>query len=452
MNLPLLYNTVKNLKRQQIVYQVYYRLAKVNPLGAYSKDLDSKNVTVLSFSKILPALSCATADAKFTFLNKEVQFGERIDWGFQANGKLWYYNLQYGNYLLQENIPLTVRLSWLTSLHGTLYNGNVLLEPYPVSLRVMNSIRLFSRYEIKDERLLNALHAEVNFLCKRVEYHLLGNHVLENAFALLMGGAFFNNNRCSNLGQKLLIQELEEQVLSDGGHYELSPMYHQIILYRVLEFIDWYGSYQNRESSFLETVVGHAVQMLAWLKNITFTNNQVPYLNDSAPNIAYDTASLLKYATHLGLDTFSKLPLADSGYRKYQFGKYECVVDVAPIGPSYQSGHGHADALSFILFYKSAPLFVEAGTSTYEIGSIRDYERSTAAHNTVVLDNTNQSEVWGGFRVGERATVNINYESANRLEASHNGYKKRLNAVHKRAYDFEPTYILIMDTVFSFTS
>ena len=51
------------------------------------------------------------------------------------------------------------------------------------------------------------------------------------------------------------------------------------------------------------------------------------------------------------------------------------------------------------------PLLVDTGTSTYAPGPVRDYERSTAAHNTVEVDGANSTEVWGAFRAARRARV-----------------------------------------------
>ncbi|WP_237144287.1 alginate lyase family protein [Pontibacter pamirensis] len=311
----------------------------------------------------------------------------------------------------------------------------------------MNTIRLICRHHIHDRELLTALQAEVSFLSGRIEYHLLANHVLENAFALLMGGAFFDHDEWIEAGCKILTEQLKEQVLNDGGHYELSPMYHQIILYRLLELIDWYQAYDRREEAFFDYICRKATLMLGWLRSITFSSNEIPYLNDSAPFITYDTKSLIDYAANLKLNTASALALSESGYRKFERGSYECVVDVADIGPEYQAGHGHADALSFILHYKGAPVFVEAGTSTYEADAVRSYERSTAAHNTVVVNNTSQSEVWGSFRVGDRAQVTILSESENELKAEHDGYSKRFGVRHSRSFSFDNTSVIIVDEI-----
>jgi uncharacterized heparinase superfamily protein len=389
--------------------------------------------------------ACADSSGSFIFLNRQIDFSSEVDWRFNENGKLWNYNLQYANFILQENITLQTRLNWLTDLYYWLDDGRLPLEPYPVSLRSINVIRLISREGVKDNKILEFLYAELNFLSGRFEYHLLGNHLLENAFALFMGGAFFNNHRWLAQAQKVLKEELEEQILNDGGHFELSAMYHQVILYRVLELADWYSTYPDKQVSFIDIIFRKAEIMLAWLQNITFSTGEVPQFNDCAPGIAYSTKQLLGYAAYLKIKPETNWPLSDSGYRIYHGKQYECAVDVAAIGPAYQSGHGHADVLSFILYYKGQPLLVEAGTSTYDNGDARKFERSTAAHNTVVVNRASSSQVWDSFRVGSRARVKIIKEEGNLLIANHNGYLKSFNIMHQRSFEFGDSKIHITD-------
>src|SRR5690606_4444910 len=136
--------------------------------------------------------------------------------------------------------------------------------------------------------------------------------------------------------------------------------------------------------------------------------------------------------------------LGESGYRSFKGGNYEIKIDFAQIGASYQPGHAHADALSFILYHDGRPLFVEQGTSTYQIGARRDLERSTEAHNTVVVNRKNQSQVWGGFRVAKRATTTIHVDQDGVYEASHDGYKK-IGIRHKRKFVFEDNSFAIAD-------
>src|SRR5690606_3824790 len=136
--------------------------------------------------------------------------------------------------------------------------------------------------------------------------------------------------------------------------------------------------------------------------------------------------------------------LGASGYRSYKAERYEIKIDFAQVGASYQPGHAHADALSFVLYEKDVPLFVEQGTSTYQKGKRRNLERSTEAHNTVVVNGMNQSEVWDGFRVGRRAKTIIHEDTSGIYEASHDGYKK-YGILHKRRFLFDKKEIQLFD-------
>lgn len=149
----------------------------------------------------------------------------------------------------------------------------------------------------------------------------------------------------------------------------------------------------------------------------------MPMVKDAAPGIAPQADALLKYAKMLEIELLKyQMPLSDSGYRRLVSGNLELLVDVGSISPSYQPGHAHADELSFLVFDEGKPVIVDTGISTYEKNSRRQYERSTQAHNCVYVESTDSSEVWGGFRVGRRAEVKIQRDSAECIEASHSGY------------------------------
>ena len=146
----------------------------------------------------------------------------------------------------------------------------------------------------------------------------------------------------------------------------------------------------------------------------------------------------------LNLNLNLNLNLSSSGYRKFLGNNYECIIDVGPLGPDYIPGHAHADMLNFVLYIDNKPVIVDVGISTYEKNEQRQIERSTSSHNTVVLENENQSDVWGGFRVGKRAQLNILNDKTDFIEAEHNGYRP---IMHKRSFDFNSKGIKVLDTL-----
>ncbi|MGY8908604.1 MAG: heparinase II/III family protein, partial [Flavobacteriales bacterium] len=194
--------------------------------------------------------------------------------------------------------------------------------------------------------------------------------------------------------------------------------------------------------SFLEKV---ALKMLSWLKEVTFNNGDIPMVNDSSYGIAPKTKELLNFGNQLGLKPLP-IKLSDSGYRMFKRNNFELFVDVGNVGPSYQPAHAHSDTFNFTLYVNKQPILVDTGVSTYEKNELRQTERSTSSHNTVQVGNIEQTQVWGGFRVAKRATINNLIESENSVEASHTGYKD-INLIHSRSFVLNENYVIIKDNV-----
>jgi hypothetical protein len=446
--ISLIFNTVRHLKSQQVFYQLYYRLKPNKTLDNYAPNVSGDiGVSFLNFKHKYSAAESTNSAGTFNFLNLQKDFCSDINWNYQVFGKLWNYNLQYFNFLHQDNLPDETKIAYLIDIKSWLTDDRLKLEPYPVSLRVMNIIRYLSNKKEDDTGIIQDTYSQLTYLNSRIEYHLMGNHVLENAFALLMGGCFFKNKNWEQKAKQILYKELNEQILDDGGHFELSPMYHQIILFRLLELIDYYKNVDDHDIEFLAFAQQQAIKMIGWLNHISFKNGDVPHFNDSTDGITYRTKQLMLFADELGLKDTNSHSFNGSGYKKFSNSKYECVADVGKIGPSYQPGHSHADALSFVLYANDIPLIVDVGTSTYQIGERRNIERATCAHNTVVVEGENQSEVWGGFRVARRAKTEIISETAAELTARHDGYKRNFGVIHQRSFVFKDESIVIEDKI-----
>lgn len=443
----LLLYTVIYLRRKQIFYRVYYTLRKeYTKLTKFSyKSLKCDIVNPISMAKSIPALA-SYKNNSFIFLNANKQFGDSVDWNFNEYGKLWLYNLNYFDYLQQPDMSKDEGLKLIYSFIDNSEKIKDGMMPFPISLRGVNWIKFLSHYSIEDEKINNSLYSQYYKLLDNLEYHILGNHLLENGFSLLFGAYYFEDKRLHDKAREILFEELNEQVLNDGAHFELSPMYHQIMLYRVLDCINLLqNNFQHKDKDLLIFINKKASLMLGWLDIITFQNGTIPYLNDSAQDIAPASKEIFEYANRLNIAT-KKITLKDSGYRKFRSQNYECIVDVGNIGPDYIPGHAHADTFNFVLHVNKKPLIVDTGLSTYETNERRNVERATSSHNTVEIDGENQSEVWGGFRVARRAKIVNIVESSNYVKATHDGFK-RIGAMHTRKFIFEDNRLKIEDIV-----
>lgn len=407
-----LIHTIIHLRLTQVVYQFKNRIVKpgLKAYYAYGFKIQTSGFKAEPIAKY----KCLDGNV-FTFLNLKHEFA---GWNFTENGMLWAYNQNYFDWINQEVISAEEGSKWIDKFIKELPENKVGLDPYPIALRSINWVKFFYRYpETATKTRLDSLYSQIKLLEKKLEYHLLGNHLLEDAYALYIGGSFFNDKHLLKKAKKLLLSQLEEQILPDGAHYEQSPMYHCILLDRLLDCIN----YEFEDGRKLKEK--YAVRMLGHLESVKWGVGSIPLLNDGANGIAPTTNQIFLYAKKLGLK-WKKIPMKESGYRKMVVGNMEAIVDVGNITATYQPGHTHADTFNYELNIDGKPFVVDTGISTYNKTERRQLERSTVAHNCVSPNGINSSEVWGGFRVGKRCHTTIIEDTDSIIDSTHDGFGK----------------------------
>lgn len=456
MGILLYFHTIIHLRPKQIYYRLFYKIRAFirNIIGIeYVHNIPNKSYPITLKPSISSNKSYFSEQNRFQFLNQSQIFpNNQINWNDEKTyGKLWAYNLNYFDFLNQKDLTKGEGLTLILTYINEAQNLKIGFEPYPMSLRGINWIKFLSKYQIQEAEIDGFLMAQYIRLSDNLEYHLMGNHLLENAFSLLFGGFYFRNESFLILADKIFQEELPEQILADGGHFERSPMYHQIILFRVLDCLNLVKNNADFvKCNFEQSLNFYAQKMLNFLQNITFKNGDIPMLNDATNNIAPTTKQLLKYCNQLNISS-EKSKLTESGYRKFENNTFELFMDVGNIAPDYQPAHAHCDTLSFVLYVNEKPFIVDMGISTYENNEIRQSERSTYAHNTVQISNFEQSEMWSNFRVGRRAKAQILSENEHEIIASHDGYK-RLGIIHERSFQLENQRIIIQDKIIGETN
>ena len=400
----------------------------------------------------------------FRFLNRTHSLPTLGGWNNAALEKLWLYNLHYFDDLNAKEA--SARADWHRSLIERWISENPPAvgngwEPYPTSLRIVNWIKWLAAGNVTPSGMTSSLVLQAGWLAKRLEKHLLGNHLFANAKALVFAGLYFDGQQAGNwlaTGLKIIANELTEQVLADGGNFERSPMYHAIFLEDVLDLLNaancWPGLVPEAQlARWRET----AARMLSWLTGMTHPDGEIAQFNDSAFGVAPRAEELVAYALRLGVgspavvENAKLIQFADSGYVRMQTPHAVALLDVAPIGPDYLPGHAHADTLSFELSVFKQRVVVNGGTSRYGMGPKRLSERSTSSHSTVEVAGVNSSEVWGGFRVARRAyPFDLEVQSdSGRVTCSHNGYARLAGSpVHRRSWKMKNDSLQVRDTVY----
>jgi uncharacterized heparinase superfamily protein len=359
---------------------------------------------------------------RFTFLNDTHALGE-IDWDRRYVSHLWNYHLHYFEVALccEEDERARRELSrlvasWIDNARIGVSDG---WEPYPLSLRIVNWIYAYSSFSHLLERSFvdkwrSSIFQQARFLAHHIEFHLLANHLVKNLKALIVAGLFFSNKDWLEEGERLLWRELDEQVLDDGGHFERSTMYHAQVMADFLECYAVMDAFGRLEGGKRERLAAKLRSMSQFLSAMTHLDGSLALFNDSANTRATRSGPILEAARRM-VDTKTE-PVDDaigsssfpvSGYFTWtaRDASEKIVVDGGPPSIDYNVAHAHCDMLSFELYLNGKPIVVDSGVHGYEGDRFREYSRSTRAHNTLVFDGREQSEIWGTFRVARRAKM-----------------------------------------------
>jgi len=457
----LLFNTLRYLKWQQIYFRLVRKLTKPKVTETFQGPKPKcpktwKHLTLYD-EKIDNQLQAC-------FLNHTKKLELPADWDNESPTKLWVYNLHYfedllsGNAKEKRNFHLQLLNSWVDQNPVGYGNG---WEPYPTSLRIVNILKAWLGGLELDEKLFSSVFAQASFLSNDLERHLLGNHYFVNLKALLFAGVVFKNVHWVSLAEKGLISEIPEQILEDGANFELSSMYHSLMLVDMLDMFNLSRAYPTMVSSQLDSLIEACIpKMLTFMEAMAHPDGGASFFNDSADGIAPIKAEIESYAETLG---FEISPLdsseaqiidnANSGYICATAAGNKLIFDASPVGPDYIPGHAHADTLSFELSIGAQRVFVNSGTSEYGLGLKRLTQRKTASHNTVEVDGKDSSQVWSGFRVANRAEIiskhsELKHDHSIELLAAHNGYKSLFGGcIHTRKLIFSVNSLIVSDSL-----
>ena len=462
MSVLRFFRTVRFLQVRQVTARVLMALpARVIPQNS-KKYVACEPVSKWTSFKI--NIDRINNNGEFVFLNRRKKVEFPIDWEPDSEVLLWKYNLHYFDDLQAVNAEKRSALhqrmlcDWVTANQNIRELG---WSPYPTSLRIVNVLKTWlDGTPIPDPIMQNvALQAEV--LSKRLETHLLANHYFANLKALLFAGLVFGNYSWKSLALRELVEQLREQILPDGSHCELSPMYHGAVLVDVLDIINVVRAYEEAESATLLNMLEEAaVDQLVFLDLMTHDNGDLAGFNDCASGVIPPVDRIYQYARQLKIPesnsekggSLQVNDLRHSGYVVCKRGRDKLIFDAGPIGYASNPGHAHADTLSFELSINSKQAIVNCGTSEYEKTERRYWERGTQSHSVVQIGEQDSSEVWSTFRVGRRASVlerqvTIASDSA-LLSAKHDGYErlgKRREVA--RSLKFGKGYLIIQDSV-----
>lgn len=351
------------------------------------------------------------ARGRFTYLGRTLEFAGDVDWLPAGQSPLFQYQLQYLTCVRdlalagRADAARALYLSWRAA-HGARWQ-RAAWHPYPVSLRLVNLCHAASAlggFDALGATALLDVATHAAFLLDHEEHDVRGNHLFENARALAHASCFLDGPlavRCGERARAILAAEIPEQVPADGGHFELSALYHTIVLHGLLQIVDLFGD----DDALVRDVLAPAVaRMRRFLALVLCPDDDLPLLGDAVRGFGPPPLALLGGERDAPASRPRFTALADSGLHVWRGLRTFAVLDAGPVCPDYLPAHGQADSLTVEVWVDGARVVADPGVHDYS-GPHRAWGRSSRAHSTVTLDDRDNAEVYGSFRVGGRPTL-----------------------------------------------
>lgn len=355
----------------------------------------------------------AVCERRFTYLNVERQFGDRVDWSPPDAELLWTYHLHYAEWARSLALAFVrtrntkyyqafrdLCCDWIAA---NLPGRSIGWWPFPVAVRLFNwslAAAAFAEPLGDDEVFRTELRVTLReqgwFMVHGLETDVGGNHLIKDLKGLIGAGTCLGGptgKKWVGRATRGLEKEMGKQILEDGGHYERSPYYHSMVLQDLKELAVLPGL-ASTEAPWLHQSIA---RMERWLFGVLHPDGDVPFFNDS---------QLLGEGMMRGLCEGAALTeeeptFPETGLYVIKQGPLWAVAKVGQPYPAQLPAHAHCDLLSYEYSWAGLRFIVNAGTYTYQ-GELRQSFRSTSAHNTGQVMEREQSEVWGQFRVGGR--------------------------------------------------
>jgi len=357
-----------------------------------------------------------------------------------------------------------------------------------LSIRQLNwiwALKLIADSDIVTEKFLKrvaqVMYVQTRYIDKHLSFHSsANNHLMSELCALVIVGRYLGINRWWKKGEKLLNDYLGSQILSDGTGAEQAPSYlaHTMEFY-ILSFLETgreipieiqislcagadylismmgqngiLGRFGDNDSGQILPIgtdyseTKSLINIISYLFNKTALIQPDPHCDDKLFWLLGEKQYSVWLKASQQQDPYlQKSSFPEGGYyilKEVWYGQsVRLIFDCGPLGLHPLAGHGHMDALSFVLEIDGKAILVDPGTYAYfKDMSLRNYFRSTRAHNTITIDDQDQSVIGGRFLYKNQTKAEcLEYIEGHSVTGCHYGYVRLSDpVVHTRRISFD---------------
>ena len=376
---------------------------------------------------------------------------KNLSWSWDLNRHLFFLTLgtayHYTGDARYKNKLLSLWQDWM--LANPPGKGHNWRSPFEVAARLRNWMWAYflvdassnvSPLFLRKARRGLAQHAA--FLADHLEFHWPNNHLLLEALSLCEFAVVFQGQggeRYLPLASRVLEEQVRRQVLRDGVHSELCPMYHNIVASELGAFTLLCRKSGHPLPLSLEERI---FSMKRFSDALRRCDGSTPLLGDSSfPDTCFrfdpcpQSGSDLIYwlnngpptgrapaQRELSLDLFSE---GGYGILRNVAHQTHLTLDFGSFSRCPTANHGHSDALSFELYAEGRPWIVDSGffhlwndnDSRAEMNNSAlewsRYFRSAAAHNSLLVDGKEHNGPSEHNDIGDPASTRLAGYSSN---------------------------------------
>ena len=289
-------------------------------------------------------------------------------------------------------------------------------------------------------RFLRSLTRQVRFLRRRIDDAPDGIVRLQ-ALIALTAAALCLAGQTGHLRATLrrLVEELDRQILPDGGHISRNP---QALTELLLDLLPLRQVLASRNVAPPPALLNAIDRMMPMLRFFRHGDGNFGHFNGNGPTAPELVATVLAY------DDARGAPVANathSGYQRLDAGGSVVLMDTGKPPPVNVSREAHAGCLSFEFSAGAQRIVINCGLPVINREIWRAVARATAAHSTVVFNDASSCRFLesGSFKrlfagapiVAGPNAVPVTREQSNgavMVRASHDGYAERFGIIHQR--------------------
>ncbi|MDY0881856.1 heparinase II/III family protein [Dongia soli] len=359
--------------------------------------------------------------------------GVSLEWRRQINAFEWLDHLRACGGPAARQLARQLTQQWLEenpSYDSFAWRGDILADRLRRILLNQGFLEIQSDALFRSA-LLYSLNRQATHLARALPDGLAGSSLLKAAISLMIAGVMLpQGDSWLQRGRKIFAQEIGRQMLADGGHVERSPGVMLDLLQRFLDLRHVLTLARQPLPDHLQIAIENIASVVYMMCH---GDGKLALFNDTSE----ETPELLGEAlSRVGdrLRDLSQLPL--TGYQRLKAGKTMVLMDCGAPPRHGLDDHAHAGTLAFEMSHGTHRIIVNCGAAHLGADDWRQVQRTTAAHSTLIVDDTNSSMLLehGGMALRPTVVTSRREETEGQiwLDTSHNGYDESYGLIHRR--------------------